>query len=142
MKKFNYIGQLLAALVYTPIYMYLIYLLLYLTSGWIVTLNIGIVIILTLVFGGLAIGLFLLLQKIILYPYRWITHKNLPATAVSSALCVLIFGYDVYRLWDLFLEYGTKGGIDATIFSIVLLIITIDSIRAFVKYYHNKDTIK
>ncbi len=129
MHTLKYIGQTLAALIYTPIYMYLIYLLIYMAFGWIVTLEIGWMIFLALVFGGIAIGLFFIIQAFVLFPYYWIAYKNLTATFISVSLCVLFFIYDLYRLWDLFLEYHTRGGIAATIFSIILLIVVLNSVR-------------
>ena len=121
MKVLKGIGQILASLVYTPLYTGIMYLVIVLPTIWIITLSFWKMLLAIVVLGGIIEALITLLQALGLLPYSWITKNNKVAYVTSIILCVVLPLYNIFKLWSIMLEYGTLGIIVAIILSGLLL---------------------
>lgn len=121
MKVLKGIGQILASLVYTPLYTGIMYLVIVLPTIWIITLSFWKMLLAIVVLGGIIEALITLLQALGLLPYSWITKNNKVAYVTSIILCVVLPLYNIFKLWSSMLGHGTLGIIVALILSGFLL---------------------
>lgn len=130
MTQLKYFGQILAALIYTPIYIYLILIIMGYVLQFISELDDVLMINALAILVGVIVGLFLALKKFILYPYRWIEDNNTTAMAMSIAMCVFATGVSIFLL----LRSFKNEIISVVIISIALIVIAGISIRKFISY--------
>ena len=121
MKVLKGVGQILASLVYTPLYTGIMYLVIVLPTIWIITLSFWKMLLAIVVLGGIIEALITLLQALGLLPYSWITKNNKVAYVTSIILCVVLPLYNIFKLWSSMLGHGTLGIIVALILSGFLL---------------------
>lgn len=121
MKDLKVIGQILASLVYTPLYTGIMYLVIVLPTMWIITLSFWKMLLAIVFLGGITEALIMLLQTLGLLPYSWITKNNKVAYVTSMILCVVLPLYNIFTLWRIGLGHGTFGIVAALILSGLLL---------------------
>lgn len=108
MKALKKILQVLASLVYTPIYIFIIYLIMFAPMYFILSLSTNKMILAIIVVGGILEGLIIFVQALGLIPYRWIVKDNKVSLYTSFALCVLTPLYSLYNIWATTIDYGWK----------------------------------
>lgn len=121
MKAIKVIGQILASLVYTPLYTGIIYTVTVLSTTWIITLSFWSMILAFFVEGGIIVGFISLLQAIGFIPFVWIVKKNPISLAISVGLCVIFPVANIVSLWRTLLGQGVWGIIMAVVLSLMLL---------------------
>ncbi len=121
MKAIKFLGQVLAALIYTPIYTGIMYAAIALPLGWIMSLSFWKMIFAIIVLGGLIEGLIAFLQMVGLFPFAWIIKGNKVSFWLSTGLSVLFPVLNIISLWGFLLAYGTTGVVFAIIVSIMLI---------------------
>jgi hypothetical protein len=135
MKTVKYIGQVLASLVYTPIFTLILYLLVALPFIYLISLPTKWMILALCFVGGVVEMLLVFVKALLLMPYAWIAKNNKCAFGLSLALCVLILlAYIVsawIRLWDL----GGIGIISAVVITGMLLQSIVMSVIFIVDVY-------
>lgn len=115
------IGQILSALIYTPLYTGVMYMAMVIPTIWIVTLSFWKMIAAIVVLGGIIEGLVMLVQTIGLMPYAWIVKENKVAFWISIALCVVFPILNVISLWRMLLTHGGLGIFTAIILTLIFL---------------------
>lgn len=121
MKAVRYLGQVLAALVYTPLYTGVMYMAILLPFSWVMSLSFWTMIVAFIVLGGLIEGLIAFLQMVGLMPFAWIVKRNKAALWISTGLCVIFPILNIISLWRMFLGHGTVGIVAAVILSIMFI---------------------
>lgn len=121
MRILKFSTQLLAALVYTPLYTGIMYMAILLPFSWIMSLPFWKMIVAFVVLGGLIEGLIAFLQMVGLMPFAWIVKRNKAALWVSTGLCVIFPILNIVSLWRMFLGHGTVGVVAAVILSIMFI---------------------
>ena len=121
MKTIKYIGQLLAALIYSPIYVCILFVTVVLPFAWLLSLSTKWMIIALFFLSGIVECLVLLVRFIGLIPYVWILDKNKYAAGLSATICALLPLRYMYDVWVRFLNFGTTGIVAAIIISIFML---------------------
>ena len=122
MKAIKYVGQILAALIYTPLYTGIMYLLIVLSTGWIITLPTLAMIAAMIFLGGIIEGLIALLQVFGLMPYVYIVKKNVVSFIISIGLCIIFPLMNLVNLWrTTFIDYGKLGYVFGIIVTGLLL---------------------
>lgn len=121
MKVMKSLGQVLAALIYTPLYTGIMYVAILLPFSWVMSLSFWKMIIAFIVLGGLIEGLITFLQMVGLMPFAWIVKNNKFAFGISTGLCVLFPILNIISLWRSFLGHGTMGVIIAIVLSLMLI---------------------
>lgn len=117
----KYLGQILAAMLYTPLYTGVMYVAILLPFSWVMSLSFWKMIIAIVVLGGLIEGLITFLQMVGLMPFAWIVKKNKVSFWLSVGLCVIFPILNVISLWRVFLQHETIGIITAIILTIMFL---------------------
>lgn len=123
----KYLAQILSAIIYTPIYAGLIYIIIVIPAMWLVTLSFGKMLCLVLLFSGLYEGCLSVLKVLGILPYAWILRENKIALGISISLCLLVTLYNGYILWKVLLGYGGGGialGIILSLFLLQFLILS------------------
>ena len=105
MKAIKYIGQILAAIIYSPLYTGLMYIIVVFPLAWILKFSFWKALVAFIIFGGVVEGLMNLLQTIGIMPYYYIIKKNNVAYYISLILCVLFPLLNIIHLW-----YNIWGG--------------------------------
>lgn len=121
MKTIKYIGQLLASLVYTPIYICILFAVIIIPFAWLTSLSSKWIIITIVFLGGLIEGLIFLVKFLGFIPYSWILKDNKCAVWISAAISTLITIRSLYVMWSTFPNYGTMGFITGVIVTALLL---------------------
>lgn len=121
MKTVKYIGQLLAALVYTPIYTFILYALIVFPIAWLASLSVIQIIIAVVLLGGAIEGLIFLVKLLGFIPFSWIFENNKCAIWLSAAICVILTISYIYNSWVELLEFGNKGIFAAGLITILML---------------------
>ena len=109
MKVLKGIGQILASLVYTPLYTGIMYLVIVLPTMWIISLSTWKMIIAFILLGGIIEGVIAILQVLGLMPFAWIVKNNRISFGISVSLCILFPIFNVVMLWRILLGYGGWG---------------------------------
>lgn len=99
MKLIKYIGQVLAAVIYTCILTGIMFTVITIPLAFILSLPWWGILIAVLLFGSIMEGIVMLIGSIGISPYVWIAKNNIIATSVSIILVLLNIGINVYRLW-------------------------------------------
>ena len=97
MRALKSIGQVLAAVVYTCLFTGLLYLILVLPLGWIISLETKTMILALIFLGGIIQALIVGAQVLLMIPYAWIVKKNIVALVISVGLMILILLLMTYR---------------------------------------------
>lgn len=121
MKAIKFIGQVLASLVYTPLYTGIMYVAIVLPAAWILSLSFWKMVVAFIVFGGFIEGLIHVLQMIGLLPFAWIVKNNKFAFGLSALLCILGPLWNIVQIWRFFPEYGTAGFVASFIFTLMIV---------------------
>lgn len=130
MKTLKYIGQLLAALVYTPIYTFILYALIVFPIIWFASMSLKWIIIAVIFFGGVIEGLIFLMKFIGFIPFAWIFKDNKCAVWISAAIMVILTVICLYSVWSVLSQDGDRGIIAAggitllTLQSVILSVLT------------------
>lgn len=111
----KYLGQILAAMLYTPLYTGVMYMAILLPFSWITSLPFWKMVVAILFLAGLVEGLIAILQTIGLIPFAWIVKNNKVSFGLSIGLCVIFPILNVISLWRVFLQHGAMGIITAII---------------------------
>ncbi len=117
----KYLGQILSAIVYTPLYTGIMYLAIAYPFSWVMSLSFWKMVVAILVLGGLIEGLIASLQTFAMMPFAWIVKNNKVSFALSTGLCVILPICNIVSLWRAFLGHGAFGVVVAIILSIMLL---------------------
>lgn len=117
----KYLGQILTAILYTPLYTGAMYLAILLPFSWVMSLSFWKMVVAILFLGGLIEGFIAVLQTIGLMPFIWIVKNNKVSFWLSVGLCIIFPILNVISLWRVFLHYGTMGVITAIILTIMFL---------------------
>lgn len=117
----KYFGQILTAMLYTPLYTGIMYMAILLPFSWVMSLSFWKMVVAILFFGGLIEGLIAVLQTIGLMPFAWIVKNNKVSFWLSVGLCVIFPILNVISLWRVFLQHSTMGVITAIILTIMFL---------------------
>lgn len=117
----KYLGQVLSALVYTPIYTGIMYFAIVFPVSWVLSLSFWKMIIAFLVLGGIIEGLIVGLQTLGLFPFAWIVKNNKVAFGISTGLCVIFPILNIIAIWREFIGYGAVGIIASIIITLMLL---------------------
>lgn len=112
------IGQFIAALVYTPIYTAVLYLVVVFSMAWILTLPWWAILLICFL-GGVAIMKFL--NMFALAPFYWIARGNRTAAWTASAIMVLLIVLNLYKVWQTCLGYGGKAILLAVLVTIIFV---------------------
>lgn len=126
MKALKFIGQILAALVYTCIYTGIMYYVIVLPIAWVLTLPWWGIVLYLFIGGGIIEGIISLLSGIGLVPYAWIVSKNAIATTISIFLILFNVSINIFRVWQFLWGNGTL----AVIFGIVVTVMLLQFIYA------------
>lgn len=121
MKIIKGLGQILASIIYTPIYTALMYLVIVFPLSWIMSLSFWKMLLAFIVLGGVIEFCIILLQTIGLLPYKWIVKDNKVALVLSILLCVVLPLFNVYALWNSLLGQGTFAVVVAIVLTAALL---------------------
>lgn len=133
MNVIKYIAQVLSALIYTPIYTGLMYIIILFPTMWILDLSLGKMVLAIIFFGAILEGIVMLLQIIGLTPFMWINKNNKTAFIISTILCAIPPFLNIISIWMVCVKYGVRGFIAAIILSILLLQFIYGSISALMK---------
>ena len=120
MKVVNYILQIIAALLYSGIFSWLVVIAIAVPTGYILSLPWWAIILVFFVFGGiwdLIDGVINLLIGLITLPYAWIVKNNTVSLVISILTILIYFTSDIIKMW--------KNLADGTWNTIVLIIITL-----------------
>ena len=94
MKALKYIGQILTALLHTPLYTGIMYFVIVFPTMWIITLSTWKMILAFILLGGIIEGVISLLQVLGLMPFAWIVkHFGCQSFSVSYCLCTTLLPY-------------------------------------------------
>ncbi|MBQ4367998.1 MAG: hypothetical protein II786_07935 [Muribaculaceae bacterium] len=121
MKAIKYIGQVVASLIYTPIYTSIIYFAMTFAFLFAISLPTKWMVIVFIFFGGIIEVLIYVIQVLGLLPYAWIVKQNKTSLTISVGLCSMLVLYFIYCIWKVFLDFDTAGIITAVILSGLLL---------------------
>lgn len=128
MKVFKFIGQILAAVVYTCIFTGIMYYVIVLPLAFVLTLPWWGIALFIFLGGGILEGIISLLCGAGLLPYAWISNKNVVSTTISILLILFNVGANIYRVWQYLWDSGTL----AVIFGIVITVMLLQFIYASV----------
>lgn len=117
----KYIGQILAAIVYTCIFTGIMYLVITLPLAFIISLPWWGILLFILIGGGILEGIIQMLGTFGVMPYLWIAKENSVATAISMFLVLFNVGSNIYRLWVSLLGQGTWAIIFGVVATVLLL---------------------
>jgi hypothetical protein len=109
MKAIKYLSQILAALIYTPLYTGIMYLVIVLPVLWIVHLSTWKMIVAFIFLGAILEGIITILQVLGLIPFTWIVKNNRVSLLISVAACVLLPLYNIVSLFMILSKYGDFG---------------------------------
>lgn len=135
MKTVKYIGQILASLVYTPIYIFILYCLVVFPFAWWISLSVKWMIVTFIFLSGAIEGLIFLVKFLGFLPFAWILDENKCAVWISAAICVLLPINYLYNAWVRLLELDTRGIIAAVIISLLMLHSVLMTISAMFSEY-------
>lgn len=99
MNTLKYIGQILASIVYTPLFTGIMYLAISLPIAWIASLSIGWMILAIAVYIGINEILLITLHSLGMIPYGWILDDNKISFVISLILCILLPLNNIVQLW-------------------------------------------
>ena len=134
MKALKYIGQILSALIYSPIYTGIMYYVIVIPFVWVVSLPFWKMILAFLFLGSIVEGIILVMQSFGAYPFSWIVKDNKVSLCISVLLCILFPLWNIYTLWKILLEHGTMGIVTAIILSGLLLQFVFGTVLALVEF--------
>ena len=117
MKVIKFLSQVVAALIYTPLYTSIMYLAITIPFAWIMSLSMSwwMMLIVYIIFGGIVEGLIVLLQTIGMIPFTWIAKNNKVSFWLALGLCVILSIRNMTYVWQAFSEHGTVAIIVAII---------------------------
>lgn len=115
------IGQILASLIYTPLYTCIMYMAIVIPIVWIVTLSFWKMLAVLIIFSGILEGLVLLLQFLGLMPFSWIVRENKVSFWISVILCICLPICNVISLWKILLEHGDSGIVAAILMTLMFI---------------------
>ena len=99
MKVLKYIGQILAAIIYTCIFTGIMYLIITIPLAFIISLPWWGILLFVVIGGGLLEGIIQMLGTFGIAPYLWIVNGNSGAAVISVLLVLFNVGSNIYRLW-------------------------------------------
>lgn len=117
----KYLGQLLAAFLYTSLFTGIMYLIITIPLAFVISLPWWGMLLIILIGGGILEGLIEILGTLGLIPYAWITDNNMLATWISIIIAVLNVGINIYHLWAFLLGQGTWAIIFGVVATALLL---------------------
>ncbi len=117
----KYIGQLLAAIVYTSLFTGIMYLIITVPLAFIISLPWWGILLFIIIGGGILEGLIQMLGTLGLIPYTWICDNNMLATWISILLVLFNVGMNIYRLWASIVGQGVWAIVFGIIASVLLL---------------------
>lgn len=126
MNILKFIGQVLAAIIYTCIFTGIMYYVIVLPLAFVLTLPWWGILLFILIGGGIIEGIISLLCGLGLFPYAWIVKKNVVATVVSTFLILSNVGINIYRVWSVI----SGNGVLAVIFGIMVTVMLLQFIYA------------
>lgn len=121
MKALKYIGQILTALLHTPLYTGIMYFVIVFPTMWIITLSTWKMILAFILLGGIIEGVISLLQVLGLMPFAWIVKNNKFAFWLSIILCILLPLYNIVALWKILLGHGGWGIFAAIVLTLLFV---------------------
>ena len=134
MKIIKGLGQILASIIYTPIYTALMYLVIVFPLSWIMSLSFWKMLLAFIVLGGIVEFCIILLQTIGLLPYKWIVKDNRIALGVSLLLCIVLPWINVCMLWESLLGHGTFAVVIAIVLTAALLHFIFVSVSGMIRF--------
>lgn len=117
----KYLGQVLSALIYTPIYTGIMYFAIVFPVSWVLSLSFWKMIIAFLILGCIIEGLIGGLHILGLFPFAWIVKNNKVAFSISTGLCVIFPILNIIAIWREFIGHGTIGIIASIVITLMLL---------------------
>lgn len=121
MKAIKYLSQILAALIYTPLYTGIMYLVIVFPVLLIVHLTTWKMMLAFIFLGGILEGIIYFLQVIGIVPFTWIVRNNRVSLWISVAVCVLLPLYNIVSLFMILSKYGGFGIFTAIVLTGILL---------------------
>ena len=121
MKAINYVGQILSALIYTSIFTGVMYLVVVLPIGLVLSLPWWGILLYLFIGGGIIESIISLLCGIGMYPYVWIAKKNVIATIISIILVFINVIANIINVWGAIRGNGTWAIVFGIIVTVMLL---------------------
>ena len=121
MKVINYIGQILAAPIYTCLFTGIMYFVIILPLAYIITLPWWAMLMVIFIAGGILEGLISLLTAVGTIPFVWIVKKNTVALVIASFIAIFNIGCNIVKLWQVLLGNGFWAILFAIIATSMLL---------------------
>ena len=125
MRTLKQIGQVLAEIIYTCLYTGLLYIILVLPLGWLMTLSTKWMIMVLLLVGGVAEGLIISANALLMIPYGWLVKQNMVAYIISIVLVLVNLTFNDVVLWKNMLAIGGKAPI---VFAVIITLLFIQAI--------------
>ena len=135
MKALKSIGQVLSAVVYTCLFTGLLYLILVLPFGWLISLKTKTMILALIFLGGIIQALIVGAQVLLMMPYAWIVKNNIVALVISVGLMIFNLTFNDIQVWRNSLDHGTTGIIIAVIITLMIVEALIFSIIGIISSY-------
>ena len=136
MKAVKYIGQIIAAILYTCLFTGIMYLIIVLPLGWILSLSTWLMILLFIFLGGLIQAIQTTLVSYASIPYIWIVKKNI----VSLSLSILLIVFNMFRscvmLWNDLSKQGVIAIVFAIVVTIIIILFIVGSVSGIIGYYN------
>lgn len=117
----KYIGQIIAAVIYTCLFTGVMYYAITIPVAFILALPWWGILLFILIGGGIIEGIIQMLCGFGAVPYAWITKQNNIATAISVLLVLFNVGVNLYRLWATLVGQGTWAIIFGVVATALLL---------------------
>lgn len=133
------IGQILTTIVYTPIYIGILYLAASLPLSWILSLSIWKMIFILFFLGLIIYGISIAVVALGIIPYRWIVKDNRIAYGLSISLNILLTILYIINLWIISLDYGNRGIFAAILITGLILKFVYESIFALYIFFYKAE---
>ena len=117
----KYIGQILAAFIYTCLFTGIMYLIITVPLAFIISLPWWGILLFVFIGGGILEGIIQMLGGVGIIPYMWIAKKNIVAAGLSILLVLFNVGMNTYKLWQYIWGHGNWAIVFAIVATVMLL---------------------
>ena len=121
MKVLKYIGQILAAFIYTCIFTGIMYLVITIPIAYIISLPWWGILLFIFIGGGILEGIIQVLGALGILPYAWITKDNIVSTGLSVLLVLFNVGINIFNLWHVLAGNGKWAIVFGVVVTVMLL---------------------
>ncbi len=139
MNALKYLGQIVAALLYTRVCAIIAYAITVLPATWLLSLSWWHFLLTVIIAGGILETIFFVLWNVIMFPFIWIVRRNI----VSLILCILSFVYKAFDyiiyIWKFEHEGSWRFICLLILSSIVLLIFSLAAYSCIAVYADSKE---